>query len=210
MSTTSVIIEHLICGIQTLLWIILLTLTVVGIDWINIEILSKFSTYIAAIILVFAYPVGIFMDELADFIFTNESKKIRKETFCNEGLLTAELHNSTFTTAFFLLRSSDNDFFKEYFNYLRTRVRIARSSTVNFLFITITIFLFSLIQLNLSYTALILEIATGLLLSVLAYFSWRRFITLFSKKIAQAHMQEKANNSKLRNDSNNIEVIHED
>ncbi len=106
MSTTSVIIEHLICGIQSLIWIIFTVLTLTGFHWIDLEIFSKYVSQITLIALSIAYPLGIFIDEVADLLLGKRNKKIRNIAFEKEGL-EGEPYK---TTAFFLLQKSGDDF----------------------------------------------------------------------------------------------------
>ncbi len=186
MSTTSVIIEHLICGVHSLIWIALAVLTFTGFQWIELPLLLKFSPQISLIVLSFAYPLGIFIDEIADFLLDKQNKKIRNTSFKKEGLE----GDAYRTTAFFLLQEAGDDFIREYFNYIRTRIRIARAATLNFTLITIFIVPFSYFQLNLSCKLIFIMIVVGVFGVVMAYMSWRKFASIFSEKIARAFIQK--------------------
>ncbi|MBW4556914.1 MAG: hypothetical protein KME59_13385 [Trichormus sp. ATA11-4-KO1] len=85
MSTTALVIEHLITGLQAVIWLLLLVLTAFGWNWINLTVLKDFTTILTFVGLAVVYPIGIFVDELADFVFKPWMKRIRRKRFRLEG-----------------------------------------------------------------------------------------------------------------------------
>jgi len=176
MRTTAIVVEHLAIGVQTSLWIALLIASFFGYEWIiNLAPLTQFT--IVAIALFVVYPVGVFMDEFSDYIFDSYDRKIRRE----------HIQDDTQTTFRLLILLKDPTT-AQYFQYLRSRIRIARSSFINFLLLTGATGLFTIRQLSerlgsLTTIVVITEIAVGLLLSMLAFFSWWRVSDTFAKRI---------------------------
>lgn len=185
MSTTSLIIEHVITGIQAAIWILLILLTIFGYSWLDITVIRDFSTILTILGLAIIYPIGIFVDNLADQLFDKWMQRIRTRRFALEGFHTEQPS----LTAMYLLQRTDDDFLKAYFNYIRVRIRVSRSTTVNFALITISSTLFTLIRCN-NLPNLILicttEILVGTSLTVLALWAWRKVTDTFAKQIARS------------------------
>lgn len=78
MKTTQIIIEHLIAGIQMLIWLSLLVFSVTGIEWLSIANLGINEPAAVAIAVAFVYPFGIIIDNFADLLLKRKEKKIRK------------------------------------------------------------------------------------------------------------------------------------
>jgi len=183
MSTTSIIIEHLISGLQAAIWIILIIFTFIGYDWIDIAKVKELSTLITFIGFAFVYPLGIFVDDLSDKVFHKWMKKIRKKRFIKEGIKEDKFE----ATAFYLLRESGDDFLRNYFNYIRMRIRISRSASINFLFCTVTAIAFTLAQFSLRFVLVVIELVVGGGLTLMAIFVWSRITDTFAKQIVRAY-----------------------
>lgn len=176
MRTTSIVVEHLAIGVQTSLWIALAVAACFGYDWMLT--LAPFTQMIVVALALFVvYPVGIFMDEFSDFVFHRWSLTIRRKY----------IHDDTQTTFALLIHLKDPST-AQYFQYLRSRIRIARSSFVNFLLLTGVSVIFTIQQFSeqlggLTTPVIIAETIVGILLTMLAFFSWRRVSHTFAKRI---------------------------
>lgn len=71
MTTTALLIEHLIGGMHALVWFALIVLTLFGFHWIDIDKLKGTEAFVLPLLLAIAYPFGVFIDNLADDIFKN-------------------------------------------------------------------------------------------------------------------------------------------
>lgn len=75
MSTTEVLFEHLLGGIQAIIWVSLIILSALGIEWIDFENIKNFNYAFSLVALAFVYPLGVFMDNLSDKLLSRCEKK---------------------------------------------------------------------------------------------------------------------------------------
>ncbi|MFH0988539.1 MAG: hypothetical protein V1799_00810 [bacterium] len=176
MNTTAIVIEHLVIGIQTALWIVCVIFAIYGYQWIPVLTLPS-QLFVVMLSLLVVYPLGVFIDEVSDRMFRNWSLKIRRKY----------VHDDK-QTAFKLLVKLKDSPTTLYFQYLRSRIRIARSSTVNIPLLTVAvIFLtvrqFSSILREMTAGVVIIEATIGAIVTLLALFSWQRVSDTFAKRI---------------------------
>jgi hypothetical protein len=178
MSTTSLFVDLLISGIQVAMWLCLLVGCIFGADPKLLSGVKDWSAVLAVLLLPIVYPVGIFIDNLADDLLRPIGRRIRKRFALDETPSVMKL----------LARTKD-DFLPRYFDYVRTRIRISRSSALNFSLITLFGELFIWLRWRPTFGATqgVWMETVGLLggaLTVLAVFSWYRITMTFSKKLA--------------------------
>jgi hypothetical protein len=123
MTTTAVFAEMLVAGIEAMVWIGLLVLAIacpkVGNSSIVLDVdalnaLKEWVTLITTIFLALAYGVGIVVDRVADSLFS----EFFRDSSSDVSLL--RLH---------VLARGDK--VTDFLEYIRTRMRVARSTTVN-------------------------------------------------------------------------------
>lgn len=68
MSTTDVIIKHLISGIQAATWLLLLTALLFSGDWASWDIIKDIPTELFIAFISITYPIGIFVDKMVRII----------------------------------------------------------------------------------------------------------------------------------------------
>jgi hypothetical protein len=187
MSTTEMIIEQLIGGIQALFWFVCIFLTVFGYEWINIQRLTDFSTGIIFIAICFAYPLGIIVDEAADFIFEKWSISIRDKRFTEMNINP----DDQMATAFILLSQKENEFLGRYLSYLRSRIRLCRLTVVNSVIVTLILPIFLWSRLKYDNQAVVFVIFSGLFVASLAVWGWYRVSDNFAKKIASLYQNRR-------------------
>lgn len=179
MKATQLIIEHLLTGIQAILWLLLFSMTIVGTDWLFISEIMNYETPLLAIIISITYPLGIVTDNLADKLLKKYEETIRIAIpGGNQSMRKLLLHlNNTDVT--------------EYFDYLRTRIRICRSAGFNFLLITISSLLFTLTRFPFQeiWIYFILEIVVGFGLVIITFYSWVLLIQTFGRSIAKRYKE---------------------
>jgi hypothetical protein len=186
MSTTHVFAELLIIGIETMAWITLLIFSLFGYHWIDF---SLFENLVIAIPLAAAaYVLGIIMDRLSDVLLSGPDHTTRVQAM---GPRAAE--------SFGQLRSyvlAKSPHLATDLDYLRSRLRIMRSSVINFgiLGVTGTAFILSRIKIDLDtqYWAAVTAFFAGAFLSGLSFYAWRASsITYYLRlKIAFALLPE--------------------
>lgn len=131
MNTTLIFAELLIIGLQASIWLFLLILGIFGTNWIQGLVtfgIADWQTVIVVVALSIVYVLGVIVDRLADFVFTGWDKKIRDRTYPNLPLTLGVMR--------FQL-GKDNEYLNRQFEYTRSRMRIARASSLNFLLITV-------------------------------------------------------------------------
>lgn len=194
MTTTVLFIEHLITGLQSFIWLLLLTFSITGYSWFRFDLFKGFELFISFIALAIIYPIGIFIDNIADDLFKKWSLKIRDKIMSKEKVEYESL------TVMKILYHSNDDFLKNYLGYIRTRIRISRSTALNFLIITILSVIFTITRLNNLkvinlWGLIIIEIFIGLLIVMISTISWYRITQVFAKQIAHAYKMIKVSSN---------------
>jgi hypothetical protein len=135
MSTTSLFVELLVVGFEALVWISLFFSAFCGIGWLPglINIFEKAGLFVAIALVGFAYLVGIIFDEIFDFLTVGWSSRIKS------AIHEKNLPEMWDMQAYIFGNSKEAT---EQLGYIRTRVRIMRSSIFNFGLIGIGAILF--------------------------------------------------------------------
>jgi hypothetical protein len=165
MTTTNVFAELLIIGIETLAWIALLIFSLWGYGWIDFAI---FNNLVVAIPLAAAaYVLGIIMDRVSDGLLAKADHNIRRKVLGERAAKSfSQLRSYVLAKSPYL--SSDLD-------YLRSRLRIMRSSAVNFGFLALTGAAFILTRVEAAgtkYWAAATAFFAGMFLASLSYYAW--------------------------------------
>jgi hypothetical protein len=137
MSTTSLFVDLLIIGIQVAVWLLLLFLSLFGIHWIDLDKVKGWEATIGVLLLPLVYPVGVFVDHLADSLLTRWRERIRAKHLKGEP-----------RTVMDLLMPAKDDKLSAYYDYLRIRIRISRSSAFNFAMIAVLFPIFAVVRLG--------------------------------------------------------------
>ena len=159
MTTTQIFIEHLIAGILTAVWLGLGVLTVVGLDSVDVDLLSEVSGVWAFVGLAVVYPLGVLVDQLADWMLgwaeervkgrlkgelsrlqerisgRNISEK-RKEKLELRIEKLKKINREYISYEDVAIRKIfievDKESINRYFEYVRVRIRIMRAAVLNF------------------------------------------------------------------------------
>ncbi len=166
MATTNVFAELLIIGIETMAWIALMIFSLWGYSWVDFAIFN--NLVIAIPLAATAYVLGIMMDRVSDGLLAKPDHAIRRNVLGERAAKSfSQLRSYILARSPYL--SSDLD-------YLRSRLRIMRSSTINFGFLALTGAAFILTRLeaaaNVKYWAAAFTFFAGMLLSSLSYYAW--------------------------------------
>ncbi len=178
MNTTTVLVEHLLSGVQAMVWFTLLTLSIFGFEWINPEKFKGFETALSIASLAIIYPLGVFMDNLSDTILSKRIKRLKAKHIKNEKL----------NVGYVLDKASGP--LSEYFTYTRMRIRVSRVTFLNFILITITLVVFTLTRLdallkNSINSIIFWEIVTGLFITCFAFWNWNAITNNYYEKAAK-------------------------
>ncbi|MEW5939967.1 MAG: hypothetical protein AB1750_09920 [Chloroflexota bacterium] len=175
MATTLIFAELLITGIQVSIWIFILVVNVFGTEWMATLDASKikdWQTLLAIIGLSIVYVLGIVFDRLADSLFLIWDRRIAKNKYPD-------------IESFSILRfevGKDNPDLSAQFEYTRSRLRLSRSTALNFAIITVLLIIFGIIRLpdnsSINRVTFITFVGiTGSLLTLFSVYAWHRLMT---------------------------------
>lgn len=179
MSTTTLFVDLLIIGIQVAIWLVLLFLSLFGVEGIDLAQLKGWEATIGVLLLPLVYPIGVFVDHLADTLLSSWRKRIR-DTYLQDKS----------RTVMDLLMTAKDDKLSAYYDYLRIRIRISRSSAFNFGVITILFPIFASVRLGgwtgvaTGYLAVTVAIASAAVAG-LALYTWVGLTHGFYEKLVR-------------------------
>lgn len=178
MSTTTVLIEHLLSGVQAIIWIALLTLSIFGFEWIDPEKVKGFEAAFSLVTLSIIYPLGVFIDNFADTLLFKRTQRLKLRHIKNEKL----------NVGYVLDKASGP--LSSYFTYARMRIRISRVTFLNFILITISIVIFTCTRLDVYvkdslFKVVFWEIFTGLFITSFALWNWNSITNNYYEKAAK-------------------------
>jgi hypothetical protein len=166
--TVAVFAEILIVGLEAAVWILLTILTIFGNDWVDPAELEGWETLVTVLILASAYVLGVLMDRMANTILT----KLRpdRDKTPERKWATARLEIMARIGGVSLI---------QFLEYLRSRVRIARGTVVNFFLIALATLAFGLARTSASKSPkgigfLVVSVAILLGISFASFFAWSR------------------------------------
>jgi len=167
MTTTNVFAELLIIGIETFAWIALLIFCLFGYGWIDFAVFNNLAIVIP--LAAAAYVLGIIMDRVSDTLLAGPDHAIRRQVLGERAAQSfAQLRSYILARSSYLATDLD---------YLRSRLRIMRSSIINFGLLAIfgTAFILSRLQIAppTRYNAVATVFLSGLILASLSYYAWR-------------------------------------
>lgn len=163
MSTTDLFVELLVIGLGAAVWVLLLILSIFGIDWFTFEQLTSVTVLVPA--LGFVYVLGIVTDRAADAIFDRYFKLPLKRLYYSEG------SDQDFRDRRYVYVKSE--YLTSLLEYGRSRLRICRGWCFNGVLIIIALNIFAWSQLSTSAVSWRLSIYGTLLMGVLVWGAWR-------------------------------------
>jgi hypothetical protein len=130
MTTTNLFVELIVIGAGTILGSILLVMSLFGYTWLPLEKIISSSTLLIPL-LSFTYVLGIFMDKLADNLYSNWDKHLRKSNGFPD--------NAKYHIARTYIYTYATDKIINLFEYGKSRVRISRAWSINFIILAISV-----------------------------------------------------------------------
>jgi hypothetical protein len=183
MTTTLLFAELLIIGLEGGIWLSFFLLSIFGVS--NLEkfllIFKDWQLIAITIFLPLLYVIGIIIDRTADQLFRTRERKIEQE-------IIGDLDVSPSVMRFSL--GTQNDILNQQLEYSRTRLRIVRASSINFLLIALSISTFLLTRVMTIPSSVLwgyvgLTLILGGIFSYAAFLSWRS-LTRGHLKLAKA------------------------
>jgi hypothetical protein len=123
MTTTAVFAEILVGGIGALIWVVLIALSIARPSTADAAAFFSHKDWAAPalpLLLAVAYALGIIVDRVADSLFRKAVRKAHKESKTRLRVL------------------ARGDKVTDFIEYIRSRLRIARVTTLNLILITLT------------------------------------------------------------------------
>lgn len=128
MNTTNLIVEFLVIGIQVALWMTMLFLMIFGVNSFQAAKVENSGTLITAALIAVSYPIGIVIDNLADLLLKWKDYEIRRsENITDESQAIIRVR---------MFAEGDSLLAKQ-LEYQRTRIRLSRSTFINFILISL-------------------------------------------------------------------------
>lgn len=193
MKTTDFILELIIAGLGTLVWVILLFLGIIDVNWQLVGSLFEldgffgFATIVVLLIAPFIYIIGIVTDRLVDNLFDNWfANRIAQEEFGSDRRAYKRAVCRTYMAPQGL---------KEAFTYSRMRIRICRAWAYNSTMILVSMNVFLILRRDWFPQALQMSIFFSILFiisTVVSFHAWKSLVKkeYFSLKINQELLAE--------------------
>src|SRR5437667_8840306 len=135
MLTTAVVAEILIVGLEAATWVSLLVLAIFGNNWVHPAAVKDWSTLVTVLVLAAAYVLGVLVDRFADSTMGCLVDRWPVPVDTPAGLAHMRLS---------LLARDDG--VAKFVEYQRSRMRIARATVLNLLFVLLALPLFLALQ----------------------------------------------------------------
>ena len=213
MTTTAMFIEILIIGLQAVVWIALLAASIFGTKSVQLQNLSDWETLIIVLVFAIAYVLGTLVDRVTDTAFLRvlkvrdefvkrcKSKEAVKKAKLNTLEMAAEIFRSIRAvtrpkskeekrTTFSTMRLKilmQNDAVAKFFDYQRSRLRIARATVLNLLLIIISGIIFLITRTNFSALQITMFALVGIVLIALSLYAALRIEEAQTKNLEEAY-----------------------
>ena len=136
MSTTTVFVELLITGIQASVWVMMLVITIAGYERIInlLPQLEKWISLVSIIVFAFWYSLGIIIDRLANIfsMIFRPGALLLKNSWIRQ-----KTYSATKDVRRIKILASEKSI-SQLLEYLLSRLRIVRATTLNMILITIS------------------------------------------------------------------------
>lgn len=179
MSLTAVFAELLIVGVQGTVWLFLFILVLFGYEWLDddlLEALADFPELLFVVYFALAYTLGITIDRIADSTLSFYDKTFR-QNYLPGNLPTVP------RMRLYLMEKSPTA--HTYIDYIRSRMRIARSTMFNLVIIFLAFNLLTVVRLAdvIDFNTYI-SISFSLLFFIgTSFIVWRRIARTYYKRL---------------------------
>ena len=167
MNTTLIFAEILIIGLEVGIWLLLFLLSLFGIENLNkiLPAIKEWQGAVATVTIAFLYVLGIVFDRIVDRLFRTTERRIESEILKDFPVTVLAMRFSFGNT---------NDSLNQQLDYARTRMRIARASSVNFMLIAISISVFLLARVpGIESKYIAFTLGLGFLFGYVAFLAWK-------------------------------------
>lgn len=176
MSTTLLFAEILIIGLHSGIWFLLLLLIIWGNNLLAIYekyLISDSKLIIGLVLVSFFYVIGIVMDRFADALFDRWYLPLKNQVLPDRKISVQQMQ-------FGLVKA--NPHYESHLYYARSRMRVARSSVINFSLITMLSIIYLLTRIPPSreiYSAVAAIAIVGTLITIATFIAWKKLTITF-------------------------------
>ena len=183
MTTTAIFAEILIIGLEATTWLCVLVAAIFGTRWIPWAKLENWETPISLFVLAFAYALGIIVDRVADSLFDPLDRRLRTGRDDKSPLPPVPEMR--------LCVLAEGEGMATFLDYVRSRVRVARSTAFNLFLLTLSVIIL-LRRMDPPGAAspgrLIVWVAVvGVGLAVAAVYAWARITKTYYWRLGEAY-----------------------
>ena len=190
MGTTSLIVELVIIGFQTVVWLSFLLLSIWGVDWIDYSTFRDWSGVIAIVLIAVSYSLGTMFDGLAGAFFNSWSYTTAQkvsETIGRlepkEGEVFRQESPAKMRAYIVATNSSLHDNLEKMFN----QNKLLRATSINLLLISLSVILFISTRIGFTWQ-LIITVLLLILLSVMSIWVWFRSYRTFYYELGMMYI----------------------
>jgi hypothetical protein len=166
-NTTLIFAELLIIGLEVGIWLSFLLLSFLGVNNFDefLNTITNLEVLVLTITIPVLYVLGIIFDRIVDRLFRSTERRIEAEILKDYPVSVLAMRFSF---------GNANDSLNQQLDYARTRMRIVRASSINFVLIAVSISTFLLTRIvNVQWQTIVLVLVTGLLLAYVAFVAWQ-------------------------------------
>ncbi|MDA0184523.1 hypothetical protein OJ997_29745 [Solirubrobacter phytolaccae] len=130
MVTTAIFAELIVVGLQVQAWAALLLMGVFGTDWVKLTALEKWAALLTILVLALAYMFGVIFDRIANDVYVRFYRLARGRRKRPDGERT-ESPGPPYTREKRLAVIDASEGLAKFLDYQRSRLRVARATSVN-------------------------------------------------------------------------------
>jgi len=200
MATTTLFVEIIIIGAQGAIWLFIIFSSFMDLPN-SFDLLGVDFAVLAIPIIALLYTLGIIIDRVSDNIgfkaleYTIRDRVMHKIAGeYSKNVIKENIHISWTPIRRFILSTPQQEGLL--FDYYRHRIRIMRSSALNFLLTAIGLLIFLLRQNPLYYSIVLFGIIISILLCCLCAFAWWRLVLSWSRLACRGYIDYLKHNDK--------------
>lgn len=184
MSTTTLIVEILIIGIQTMIWVLLFFFCLTGQDWLlhSLNFIKDYTNFFIILFLSLSYTLGVLMDRIGDFFYNMVNPK---KYFINFSLIRNTYNSAHNDIRMTILNHEQKSC--DFLDYVRSRIRILRATFLNSIFYSTfgTLTLLFKFSFNNKYVFTLIFCIFSLLFSFLCFWALAMLQITYERRMKQ-------------------------
>ena len=178
MTTTAIVAELVIGGLEAATWVALYVFAVAGTDWVDWAQLSDWQALILLLLVAAAYVLGILVDRVAD----SSLSRLDRIAFGKPKLRGREVQ----TMRVALLHHEDGN--TRFLEYQRSRMRVARATVLNLVLLAPALAAFLLAQTGADWWTAA-AVAAVVLAALVSWWVARRIEVAFLNNLRRAYAE---------------------